>query len=80
MASLDEVMNAVLDEVIAQGGHIATEPGQLIKQVAGAIECDYFATATAIQRLESIGFLTVERWSRPEAHRANKLVRIELVE
>lgn len=80
MTSLDVVMNDVLDAVIAYGGRIDADPGELLKRLATEVGHDYYAVAAAVRRLELVGFLTVERYDHPESRKANKVVALELNE
>jgi len=76
---VDEVAMLVLDLLVANGGTLDSEPGQLLKAIAEATDCDYFGVATAVRMLEDVGFIQVERAVAVRAEKANRVISIHLL-
>lgn len=87
MSVLDEVQLKILDVLIEVGGeHHSPTFGQTLRELASMAHGEevavgsneYHRTSLAVQRLEEIGFLTVERAYVNQAAKANVVLRIEL--
>ena len=75
---VDDVMVAVLDVIDRNGGRYRADPGRVISGIAQETQQDYFAVALAIRLLEDMELVRVDRSSRKEAHRGNRVEQVSL--
>lgn len=80
MAKIDEYMDRVLDVLIEhQGVYTQGDAGEVLGNLAHESEVPYKAVSVVVLRLESLGFVQVDRVSHREAHRANKIASITVI-
>jgi hypothetical protein len=79
MTQIDQVALDLIDALLREDGEFERDPGQVLYGLAEATGHDYKACSLGVLYLESMGFVEVERRDAPEAHKANRLIRIRLV-
>lgn len=79
MTKIDQVALDVIDALLREDGDFERDPGQVLFGLAEATGHEYKAVSLAVLYLESMGFVDVERRDSPEAHKANRLIRIRLL-
>lgn len=83
----DEVVDAVLDVILQNGGTWTGPWSRTLYSLSEATHGPdggtqgtmYQATSRAVIRLEELGLIRVTRAYREEAHKANIIIRIEVV-
>lgn len=79
MTKIDQVALDVIDALLREDGDFERDPGQVLFGLAEATGHDYKACSLAVLYLETMGFVEVERRDAPEAHKANRLIKIRLL-
>jgi hypothetical protein len=90
LPNIEDLMVAVALWIEEQGGHVETDPGQLIRTIAeGIFDIDipspfyrsreYHGVSRALIALEEAGMVTIDRWTVGYPRQANKLVSVTLI-
>ena len=78
MNKIDQVALDIIDAIGAEGGEFARDPGQVLLDLSAVTGHEYKSVSLAVLYLERMDMVEVDRYDAPEAHRANRLVRIRL--
>jgi hypothetical protein len=79
MNRIDQVALDIIDAIGNEGGEFEREPGQVLHGLAEATGHDYKEVSLGVLYLERMEMVEVDRYDAPEAHRANRLVRVRLI-
>lgn len=80
MANIDDAALEVLDCLVSHKGRIERDPGEVLFYIAEATGLGYHKVSMVVLHLERLGFVRVERKDAPEAHKANRLCAVELID
>lgn len=77
MSAVTEANLASIMEVVdAWDGTFVSEIGSVLSDLALLSGLPYKTVSACVLELERLGVVAVERFTRPEAHRANRLISI----